>query len=258
MYDVEMMVTEFTDRTWDNYQRICEIVERNRSYDAEYRNAYEVTQIINSLIGLLLFPYGHYKGEKSKLKEIDQEAYGNIEDYIQKLKDEQRIFSTGRMNTNTFLRALRNAVAHSGENDNLMFYPRSDANKSISHIIFHSGKDSEEFCVKICCSDSNNELKELLENIKSLYSKAEEKIDVSEYDAKLDDFENLLQIGRIKIDKIKPEENQKCCKCGSVPFYTDDELPYLKRRVKLGKIFWICPNCNEEINYKHLVEWGEE
>ena len=61
-YNYENFIKEFTDRTMENYNRI-----KNGCIGAQ-AESYEVTQLINSLFGLLIVPNEKYKYRKFVFK----------------------------------------------------------------------------------------------------------------------------------------------------------------------------------------------
>ncbi len=130
-YNIEYFLNSFTKRTIENLKFIEDEVEK---YDL-----FEVTQLINSLLGLIIIPVEAYKNtnniNENGLKKLSKEDYDIINDLLDKCKKENRLFSDYPMNyyeeqvkrisVNRFISHLRNAIAHGG-NHGIYFYPMSE------------------------------------------------------------------------------------------------------------------------------------
>ena len=118
------LVEDFAKRTRINlniFRRIQkehpEIIERFKEEDPQ-TDMYEVTQLINSLLGLLVFPREEFIGKipYKSIKELIMEGWP-----IPRIKGQY----TQANNLNQLVRYLRNAIAHC----NIKFI--SDTNKTI-------------------------------------------------------------------------------------------------------------------------------
>ncbi len=178
-YDFSRFVTDFSERTWSNYYIIDKIVN-NASYEGFKAN--NVTQLLNSLLGLLVLPQQFQQNLfKNKADEGDYSSFmkyptemKQIECIIKDLKKNKKYFSNyneGRK-VYLFLRHMRNAIAHSS--DGIWFYPidkdYSCKDNEISAVIFHDKNDTgQEFCVEL----SIPQIITLAESLSKLISKME-------------------------------------------------------------------------------------
>lgn len=218
-YNMEYFLGDFANRTIDNLRFIEE--------GAEHYRLFEVTQLINSLLGLIIIPVENYKKtykiKDGEIKKISPKDYKTILDVIDKCEQEQRFYSdyererdkSGRIYVSDFINHIRNAIAHGG-NNGIHFYPVSESG-IISSIIFYDnneilakkaeqhGKtiDINEFCINLSVS----ELKNLVNAISGLYCKFEKRDkNISEkqkkYDSDIRKLEGLLHNGRQDKTKV--------------------------------------------------------
>ncbi len=164
---------------------------------------YEVTQLLNSLMGIAVLPFEMHKeyfnkkvdennrseiNKNRSLSEIQdsikgEEGYRELKAFILKLYDEGKWVSTyerdrsegqidDRVIVFEFLRHLRNAVCHSGENA-ISILPLLDG-KEIEEILFYDSFDldknkpnkNEEFAMRLTV----RELHSLVEKVAMFYS----------------------------------------------------------------------------------------
>lgn len=95
------LVTDFAGRTLDNYQN--------------YQGDYDVTQLINSMIGLLVFPKEMcFKKQQDKLN--DTLISKNLLDSMQRcvVENKENGLDLGTANLRDIVRHMRNALAHGG------------------------------------------------------------------------------------------------------------------------------------------------
>jgi hypothetical protein len=176
-YNHEYFINSFVERTQKNYEQILNL-------KAKKQEVFEVTQLINSLFGLLILPFEKFRYKSSKedcateknLKFNASSEYEEIEKLMKQLKEEQRLVSTYNSRENdfpvsSFVKHLRNAIAHSGETG-LQFLPYDESGE-ITEVYFcdedKSNNDREYFCVKMTI----NEIRSLVNNISSMYRKYE-------------------------------------------------------------------------------------
>lgn len=219
-YNIEVFLNEFATRTKAN----LEYIEKN----AEYANLYEVTQLINSLLGLIIIPVEKYKIEKkpsdNTLKNVSLEDYKKINNIIEECKKSKRWFCDyyNDSSVSRFIEHIRNAVAHGGCNGIHFFPVTDDTNDRITDVIFYDNnavkikkknnndqdegsdnKEINEFCVKLSIS----ELKQLVQCISNLYCRYEKRYQnasdkVKEYDGVIRKLD-LLMGKEYREDKTK-------------------------------------------------------
>lgn len=155
---------------------------------------YEVTQLINSLMGIAVLPYEMHKEyfksvdeekytEENKgksLKDIQESIkksapYVNLGEYIKCLYDNKKWYSTytsdlkkdGRLCEDkyvfSFLGHIRNSTCHSGDNA-MSILPLSEG-KVIEKILFYDHYNNQEFAMSL----SIEELEELIDLIAAFY-----------------------------------------------------------------------------------------
>ena len=202
-YNMEYFISDFAARTKTNLALINKIV------DSSYHEAYEVTQLINSLLGLVVLPNEKFKKWEEK-KSTEMKA---VEDKIWELlkicEDNDRYFNSyddkESKNVLLFIDHIRNSVSHSGKMG-LNFYPVVDGGDSkITHIIFYDSdyimklrrnkknpeiahENAKEFCLKLKVEEAGR----LAGHIADLYCLVEKSPgrDV--------DYENIID----KLDKL--------------------------------------------------------
>ena len=197
-YNYTHFIKEFADRTTENLR----IIE-SFSYKPEKK---EVTQLINSLLGLLVVPSERYKEESSEkereensLRVCSPEMYRNIKKLIAQLKKEKKLYNdygyARKYPVCDFIHHLRNAVCHSG-NKTLIFTPIEE-NKEIETVIFYdtytnpSGK-MYEFCVELTVEQIRN----LIAEISKMYiavENSEAKDIQKEYEATVLRYRELMK-----------------------------------------------------------------
>lgn len=195
-YSYETFIKDFAERTWKNYEKILHAKEDDE------RNRYEVTQLINSLFGLLIVPNEKYKYRRNHANGIKEnvlrrtEEYKHIKNLICTLKENHKLSSSydeyERYEVSNFIKHLRNSLAHSG-NHGINFFPVDEGNE-ITGVYFYDTNETsgEEFCVRL----SICEIHLLAKNISGMYSSVDTK-NVSEnvaiYDADIDKCKKLLE-----------------------------------------------------------------
>lgn len=164
------------------------------SGDMEGDKLYEVTQLINSLMGIAVLPYEMHKEyfqsvdeEKrtevnlgKSLKDIQESIkkttpYVNLAKHIKFLYENKKWYSTytsdlkkdGRLCEEkyvfSFLRHIRNSTCHSGDNA-MSILPLSEG-RVIEKILFYDRSDTQEFAMSL----SVEELEELIDLIAAFY-----------------------------------------------------------------------------------------
>lgn len=174
-YNIESFLRDFSNRTMKNLNTIDRLSRRK---PIDYHEIYEVTQLINSLLGLVIIPYeASKKAMESKLKELSYSDYEKIEKLIQRCDSEKRLYTDyendKKYPVGSFVRHIRNSVAHGG-NRGLHFFPIEEGGQ-ISDVFFYDnnksikklGKDINEFCVKL----KIEEIREVVHAVSELYCK---------------------------------------------------------------------------------------
>lgn len=211
-YNIEYFLSEFAQRTIENLKWIEDSANKNGK-------VFEVTGLINSLLGLIIIPVEKYKNtyqiRDRDIRLASPGDYFDIVNLIKKCDDEKRFFSDyegdrdeyKRIYVSNFINHIRNAIAHGG-NNGLHFYPIS-GNGDITHIIFYDNnevqvkrqndrkKDINEFCIRLSVS----ELKDLTKAISRLYCQFEKRDEnmsekQNKYDSDIKKLRNLLENGR--------------------------------------------------------------
>ena len=172
---------------------------------AEYK-PYEVTQLLNSLVGIVVLPYEMYKdifkGKDHKSTEklnkiIGSEEYRDFQKYIMSLYRSGKWNSTysddkdqeGNVNEKkiviSFLKHIRNAICHSGDDGALSVFPLDDGT-IITDVIFYDRKkphnqsdesldsqstnnQKEEFALKLSVRKERPEVQEMIKKIANFY-----------------------------------------------------------------------------------------
>lgn len=197
-YNYTHFIKEFADRTTENLQ----IIESS----GEKRDRKEVTQLINSFLGLLVVPSERYKEsrdekekEENTLKSCSPEMYESIAKLIALLKANQKLYNDYRDATKypvcEFMHHLRNAVCHSG-NKRLIFAPIEEY-KEIETVIFYDTYTTErgkkyEFCAELTVA----QIRRLIVEISKMYvavENAEAKAMQKEYEATVLRYRGLMK-----------------------------------------------------------------
>ncbi len=231
VYNIEVFLNDFSERTKKNFEAIEQRAHRD--------NLYEVTQLINSLLGMLILPYETYniryrKKYPSKewarhLKKAAPKSFDRLKNLIDRLKTEKRLFcdynsdnpsGQSKIWVDEFIHHLRNAVAHGG-NNGIHFFPIKESDcRDITDVIFYDNDEIKnndsisEFCVKVSVS----ELKEIVNCISDLYCGFEEKNKEdcnknAEYDNIIHVLNKLMVEGRTNKNKatLDIKEDQYDC-----------------------------------------------
>ena len=176
-YNHERFINSFIERTQQNYKVITELNRENQT------EVYEVTQLVNSLFGLLIIPYekfkygGTYQTKEEDLRNAAPIDYMRLNNKIEELKKDNRLVSTyssdERYPVGNFIGHLRNALAHSGE-EGLQFLPYDDTGE-ITSIYFYDKLDEKDKPNKrqFCAHIKIDEIKEIVEWISRMYIRHE-------------------------------------------------------------------------------------
>lgn len=180
MYNFNSFIKDFSKRTMENIKIIDNSPE-----------AYKVTQVINSLFGLLIVPNERYNhrnspnhGRESNFAKTT--VYESIKNRIVALKNEKRYYSSYKDEypVSDFIKHLRNSLAHAG-NCNIHFTPTGE-NEIIESVIFYdSGRDlvcdldhrHNHSCphipAKFCAELTIDEIRDLSKKISQMYCEVE-------------------------------------------------------------------------------------
>lgn len=195
-YDNKLFIGSFADRTMKNLQ-----ILKMHAVSPD-KKVYEVTQLVNSLFGMLIVPFEFVKPYKDKSENErarnywrsiekyflrDKRAYDDIKNLINTLKDDYRYYNDYKFDNKykdievlLFVEHLRNSLAHGGDNG-ISFYPvTNEGTRQIQSIIFRD-KDVSSGSVfvaelKIEPDDTNdlncqkeNELRRLVNDLNDIY-----------------------------------------------------------------------------------------
>lgn len=183
-----------------------------------YKGEYEVTQVINSLLGMVIIPKEAFYDELT-IRGVDDsniiEQIRIIDSIVAQCDHDNKLYCSykTKMDAKSFIRHIRNSVAHGGK-EGLYFFPIEDEKeKQIKSIIFYDTEEDnhkngsnnegsrEEFCVEmdydqvrklaravaklfsLIDSSKNNRRKEMLNRIEAkrkLFS--DEKVEYNSFD----------------------------------------------------------------------------
>ena len=170
-YNIEYFIKDFANRT--NYN--LEYIDSR----ADKYGPYEVTQLINSLLGLIILPVEEYKNRTMRPQKEHTELYektkNNIKDIMSSCELDSRYRCTYRNKDDpmSFIKHIKNALSHAGQ-EGLHFFPLSDEGENVTGMVFYDYLKNDndgyaEFCVKLYI----NELRELAKYTTTLYSTLE-------------------------------------------------------------------------------------
>lgn len=165
-YNINSFVEDYMKRTLNNLHLI-----------ASSSGGFEVTQLMNSLVGLVVLPIQFFKYDKydedaglseTQMQELDPIAFKNIKDLYNNLVKSNRFKTNYHISVPvTFLiRHLRNSLCHIGENRVLF----AGNGEELESIIFYDENTDEN--KKVCFELTKAELDKLVNDIFLIYSKA--------------------------------------------------------------------------------------
>ena len=191
-YNFDNFIKDFSERTIRNMEIIDSTPE-----------SYEVTQVINSLFGLLIVPNERYRFENDRDNGNervleDTKVYKSIYAMIGSLVDEKRLYNDYndykdrfRFRVSGFIKHLRNSLAHSG-NKKIHFTPINE-NKEIKSVIFYDSDNGYEFCTELTIE----EIRKLGKMISEMYCEVEARRgrnvhNLRTYEKEVEERRNLL------------------------------------------------------------------
>lgn len=201
-YNYNQFISDFTMRTIENQNKIDELREQDKKKGIEEKELdkkhHEVTQLINSLFGLLIVPYEKYKFEgdnsvsEKDMRRVANNEYNEIAKMIVELEQKGKLYNSYRDDflVSSFIKHLRNSLAHSGDGG-LQFMPIAQ-NKKISSILFHDEYNSKEFCTEITIGN----IRKLTRLLNSMYKKLEHfkaEDDIHIYKEKYERYSELMK-----------------------------------------------------------------
>lgn len=154
MTNLKEFTHDYTERTLANNNTIYNLYLKEREDHAEEKieGAFEVTQLINSLFGILIMPFESVKALKNgqmganamrevnhKMKVADPIAFDDLAKVIQELKNTRHFYDSyvkdyeKEIAEISFVHRLRNSLAHSG-NNGLRFFPIGEGSQEMSKI----------------------------------------------------------------------------------------------------------------------------
>ena len=173
-YIFQEFVSDFSGRTKQNIRVIDSIC--NEHDDNPDKKVYEVTQLINSLFGMIILPCEKYYNKINESDYMYESSYKEIQELIKTLISQKFLRSTysgehENIEVFMFIKRLRNALAHSG-NGKLNFYPANNNKDNIKAVYFLDSYQNYTFCCKL----SVKRIKRLCELLPELYSVVEKKV----------------------------------------------------------------------------------
>ena len=154
MINLKEFTHDYTTRTMANYSTIFNayLKEKKLQGEEEIEDVFEVTQLINSLFGILIMPFESVKALKKgqmgannlrdvnqKMKEANETAFNDLSAVIQELKEAHHFYDSYIKDYEdgiaeiAFIHRLRNSLAHSG-NNGLRFFPIGEGDQEVSEI----------------------------------------------------------------------------------------------------------------------------
>lgn len=206
-YNFQEFVKDFSYRTKQN-MNIIDAIYQEHSDDLN-KKVYEVTQVINSLFGMIIVPYEKYGEQLTESEFSDTESYKEIKGLIEEL-ERSKVFIRSTyakdkkgIGVFSFIRHLRNALAHSG-NGRLNFYPVKN-NKDNIKAVYFMDKDDKNQNYFFCCKLSIKRIRDLCELIPALYGTIERSIHDRDrdkqneiYHSQIDHLDRFLKEGDAK------------------------------------------------------------
>lgn len=188
VYDVNAFIADFSARTMKNLNHI-----ENEVYAGA--SLYEVTQLINSLLGLVVIPVEVYKANRDvftdyNIENIASESFTKISAIIKRKTEEGKLYcdykkekddNTSLLKVTSFIKHIRNSIAHGG-NKGLHFFP-VEKNQDILGVYFYDaceysklidGKRTTVYVAEFCVYLSIEDIKELVSAISELFILVEE------------------------------------------------------------------------------------
>ncbi len=162
-YNRDYFVKDFADRTNINLN----LIKRSD------KTHYEVTQLINSLLGLVVIPHEAYYGKIGGIATAKKysDSLRKIDNIVKECIDNGKYYCDydGKQTAVQFIHHIRNSIAHSG-NEGLLFCPIVEGGaEKITSIIFSDTDDEHRFCVELTL----DQLKKLVKHIASFFEQVE-------------------------------------------------------------------------------------
>ncbi len=178
-YIFQEFVKDFSGRTRQN-MNVIDAIYGEHSDDPD-KKVYEVTQMINSLFGMIIVPYEKFKNQIDESEYADVNSYKEIKELIHELERKKLLRSTypkevEEVGVFSFIGHLRNALAHSG-NGRLNFYPVNSKKDNIKAVYFMDRHETRYGRISyFCCRLSIKRIRKLCNLIPSLYEVIEKSI----------------------------------------------------------------------------------
>lgn len=217
-YNMEYFISDFAKRTKTNLSIINEIA------NSPFQEAYEVTQLINSLLGLVVLPNEKFKKWGNKRSPQMKDTEKEIWDLLKTCKDDNRYFNSYNDEESKdvlkIIDHIRNSVSHSGKLG-LHFFPVVDGGDSeITHIIFYDSdynlilnrnkktpevahEKAKEFCLKLTIKEAGD-LANLIADLYCLVEKAPGRD--KNYESIVESLEMLLAEGKTATEGTVAEQ----------------------------------------------------
>lgn len=211
-YDMNRFLADFARRTRANTKWIWERKKAQDLGKERGKTVYEVTQLINSLYGLIIVPFSIMDFDKGadadgKMKAADAEAYGSLIQLIMTLISERRLRSSYQffycrqagfshtLKLYEFLRHIRNSLAH-GDEKGLLFYPLTDQHEAqIEGIILHDVYVEDDVVSDFFVKLTINEINFIIQNLIKIFESYQSRLSVDSYNRIVDLYSEILENG---------------------------------------------------------------
>ena len=203
-YNYAKFISDFGGRTLENIPviddlRANDIAGNKKSKEEIEKEHHEVTQLINSLFGMIIVPYEKYKFryyERESANSISEHDLKRTSGYLLIVQEIVDLEKKGKLHNSyndhyivgSFIKHLRNALAHSGDHG-LHFTPVNQK-KVINSIIFYDCDGPYEFCVEL----SVNRVRKLIPLIFNMYKEIEDIKEVDDLAAYNKDVESKRRL----------------------------------------------------------------
>jgi len=124
-------MSDYKNQEIDFITRTKKIIEQYHNFQFEGEEKFEVTLLLNCLVGLLILPQQHWF-DSLPMEIVSKKDWGIREDYILSIKESET------KNVKDIARHLRNSISHYN------FKVFDDSTNKINSIIFEDFKDNKK------------------------------------------------------------------------------------------------------------------
>ena len=187
-YDYEHFVKDFISRT-----------KHNLTVLKEYDDKYSMTQLINSLFGLLIIPFERYKYVKNVkfeeyLKNNKSNYHCELMELIKKLRNSHKLYNSYLNEEGDlvfhFLKHLRNSLSHSGHG---CLYFLNDKSGVLEGVLFYDYKHDSGTTKQFLAELDFPTIEKLINITSNLYSEIDSEITDEIYTKKIEKKRELFK-----------------------------------------------------------------